>query len=199
MVTSESFRDFEHAGWIDNSVALSYHSKLGEVTRACVPAMLEAAGLKTGDRVLDVACGAGYVAAAARDRGAEAVGVDFSAVQVRLAEQSYPGIRFVEGDAEALPFIGAEFDVVFNAFGLPHVPNPEVATAEAYVCSNREGVLSMPRGAKPPNASVCRCSMMPFARMVHSMLGCPQDRISSAMGAQILQRICSAERDSRAW
>jgi SAM-dependent methyltransferase len=132
MATSEGFRDFEHAGWIDNSVVLSYHSTLGEVTRACVPALLEAAGLKTGDCVLDVACGAGYVAAAARDRGAEPVGVDFSAAQVRLAEQSYPGIRFVEGDAEALPFTDGEFDVVFNAFGLAHVPNPEVATAEAY-------------------------------------------------------------------
>jgi SAM-dependent methyltransferase len=88
--------------------------------------------LKAGDRVLDVACGAGYVAAAARDRGADAVGVDFSAVQVRLAEQSYPGIRFVEGDAEALPFTDDEFDVVLNAFGLPHFPNPDVATAEAY-------------------------------------------------------------------
>jgi ubiquinone/menaquinone biosynthesis C-methylase UbiE len=132
MVTSESFRDFEHAGWVDNSVVLSYHSKIGEMTRACVPALLEAAGLKAGDRILDVACGAGYVAAAARDRGAEALGVDFSAAQVRLAEQSYRGHRFVEGDAEALPFTDAEFDVVFNAFGLPHVPNPEVATAEAY-------------------------------------------------------------------
>jgi ubiquinone/menaquinone biosynthesis C-methylase UbiE len=199
MVTSESFRDFEHAGWIDNSVALSYHSKLGEVTRACVPAMLETAGLKTGDRVLDVACGAGYVAAAARDRGAEAVGVDFSAVQVRLAEQSYPGIRFVEGDAEALPFIGAEFDVVFNAFGLPHVPNPEVATAEAYRVLKPGGRFVY---ASWSEAAKCiGLSMFYDAIRAHGSLdvGLPQDRISSAMGAQILQRICSAERDSRAW
>lgn len=132
MVASQSFRDFEHAGWIDNSVTLSYHRKLGEVTRACIPALVKAADLKAGDRILDVACGGGYVAAAARDRGAEAVGVDFSAAQVRLAEQSYPGIRFIEGDAEDLPFRDAEFDVVFNAFGLPHVPNPDVAAAEAY-------------------------------------------------------------------
>ena len=72
------------------------------------------------------------MAAAARDRSADAVGVDFSAAQVRLAERSYRGIRFIEGDAEDLLFTDAEFDVVFNAFGLPHVPNPDVATAEAY-------------------------------------------------------------------
>jgi SAM-dependent methyltransferase len=132
MATSETFREFEHAGWAADSVVLSYHRHLGGVTRGCVPELLEAAGLKASDRVLDVACGAGYVAAAARDQGADAVGVDFSAAQVRLAEQSYPGIRFVEGDAEALPFTDGEFDVVLNAFGLPHVPNPDIATAEAY-------------------------------------------------------------------
>ena len=139
MPTSESFRDFEHTGWIDNSVALSYHRKVAEVTRACIPALLEAADLKIGDRILDVACGAGYVAAAARDRGVDAVGVDFSAAQIRLAEQSYPGIRFIEGDAEALPFTDAELDAVLNAFGLPHVPNPDVATAEAYRVLKRGG------------------------------------------------------------
>ena len=84
-----TFREFEHAGWVDDTVALSYHRHLGEVTRACVPELLGAASLKAGDRILDVACGAGYLAAAARDQGAEAVGVDFSAAQVQLAEQSY--------------------------------------------------------------------------------------------------------------
>lgn len=132
MASSQTFGEFEHAGWVSESVVLSYHRDLAEVTRSCVPELIKAAGLKGGDRVLDVACGAGYVAAAARDQGADAVGVDFSAVQVRLAEQSYPGIRFVEGDAEALPFTDGEFDVVLNAFGLHHLPNPDIATAEAY-------------------------------------------------------------------
>jgi ubiquinone/menaquinone biosynthesis C-methylase UbiE len=58
--------------------------------------------------------------------------VDFSAAQVCLAEQTYPDIRFIEGDAEALPFVDGEFDAVLNAFGLPHIPNPDKATAEAY-------------------------------------------------------------------
>jgi SAM-dependent methyltransferase len=132
MTTLEAFRDFEHAGWSDNSVALSYHQHLGQVTTGCIPDLLDAAGLKRGDKVLDVACGAGYVAAAAHDRGADAVGVDFSASQVQLAGQTYPSIRFIEGDAEALPFQDGEFDAVLNAFGLPHIPNPDKAAAEAY-------------------------------------------------------------------
>jgi SAM-dependent methyltransferase len=127
-----TFREFEHAGWSDNSVAQAYHQHVGQVTIGCIPDLLDAAGFKPGDRVLDVACGAGYVAAAARDRGADAVGVDFSAPQVRLAEQTYPGIRFVEGDAEALALADGEFSAVLNAFGLPHIPDADKATAEAY-------------------------------------------------------------------
>ncbi len=132
MAGSDAFRAFEHAGWGNESVALAYHRNLGDVTRGCIPDLLDRAGLKAGDKVLDVACGAGYVAAAARARGADATGLDFSAVQVRLAEETYPGIRFVEGDAEALPFADGDFDAVVNAFGLPHVPDPDRATAEAY-------------------------------------------------------------------
>jgi SAM-dependent methyltransferase len=128
---SNAFRDFEHAGWDDQRVATSYHRNLSELTTGCIPEMFRLARLKQGERALDVACGAGYVAAKASAQGAEAVGLDFSAAQIRLAEQTYPGMRFIEGDAEALPFPDRDFDVVFNAFGLPHVPHPDKVVAEA--------------------------------------------------------------------
>src|SRR6185503_6735754 len=104
-----TFREFEQAGWSDQSTAQAYHQHLGQVTPGCVPDLLEAAHVTRGAKVLDVACGAGYVAAAARDKGAEAVGVDFAPAQVQLAKQTYPGIRFLEGDAEDLPFRAGEF------------------------------------------------------------------------------------------
>ena len=129
---SNSFRDFEHAGWDDLHVAASYHRNLSELTTACIPELFRSARLKQGDRTLDVACGAGYVAARASAQGVEAIGLDFAAAQIRLAEQTYPGTRFIEGDAEALPFPDRDFDVVFNAFGLPHVPHPDKVVAEAY-------------------------------------------------------------------
>jgi SAM-dependent methyltransferase len=132
MSTHDAFSAFEHAGWTDESLARAYHGQLADVTRQSIPRLLAAVGVKPGDRVLDVACGCGYVAAAARDQGAEAVGLDFSATQVRLAKQAYPGIEFAEGDAEALPFSEAQFDVVLNAFGFPHFANPDKAAGEAH-------------------------------------------------------------------
>jgi SAM-dependent methyltransferase len=59
------------------------------------------------------------------------VGIDFSAPQIRLARESYPGIRFVAGDAQALPFADGLFDAVLNGFGMPHVPDPDQGVAEA--------------------------------------------------------------------
>src|SRR5687767_14714065 len=57
--TMTTFREFEHAGWSDHSTAQAYHQHLGQVTRGCIPDLLEAAGVKRGAQVLDVACRAG--------------------------------------------------------------------------------------------------------------------------------------------
>ena len=81
----ESFRDFELGGWEDESVCSDYDQHLSTVTIQSVGALLDAAGVRQGRRVLDVATGAGYAAAIAAERGAEAIGVDFSASQLNMA------------------------------------------------------------------------------------------------------------------
>ena len=69
MPVPDAFRNFELAGWDNDAVALSYHRNLAEVTSGCIPELIRAAGVESGHKILDVSCGAGYVAAAARDRG----------------------------------------------------------------------------------------------------------------------------------
>jgi ubiquinone/menaquinone biosynthesis C-methylase UbiE len=129
---TQSFRDFEHAGWEDPAVCAIYDAELSGITRQSVQALLDAAGVRRGTRVLDVATGAGYVAAAAAERGAEACGLDFSAVQIAMARQRYPGVQFELSDADALPFPAASFDAVVSAFGMPHFPDPDAVVREAY-------------------------------------------------------------------
>jgi len=129
---TQSFRDFEHTGWEDQAVCAHYDEQLSRITRQSITALLDAAGVHRGTRVLDVATGPGYVAGAAAERGAEAYGLDFSAVQVTMARHRYPGVPFEQSDADALPFPAASFDAVVSAFGMPHFPDPEVVVREAY-------------------------------------------------------------------
>lgn len=127
---SGAFRAFEHAGW--GSIPAQYHQGFGELTVQAIEPLLDAAQVSAGARVLDVASGPGYVAAAAARRGAQVVGVDFSAAMVEHARGRYPILEFREGDAEELPFASSSFDAVVISFGLLHLGRPERALAEAH-------------------------------------------------------------------
>src|SRR5215470_3290949 len=126
---SEPFKNFERAGW--ESVVAEYASGFGDLTMQSIEALLDIVGAAPGVRLLDVASGPGYVAAAAAARGALAVGVDFSAAMVAAAAKKYPDVEFRLGDAENLPFDEASFDAVTMNFGLLHLAHPDRALAEA--------------------------------------------------------------------
>jgi len=125
----QSFREFEHQGW--QEIASRYHDGFAAVTTQSVSALLDAVNVNNGDRVLDIACGPGYVAAAAEARGAVATGVDFSSEMVAEARAKHPGIDFREDDAEGLSLPDAGFDAVVMNFGMLHLGRPERALQEA--------------------------------------------------------------------
>jgi SAM-dependent methyltransferase len=124
----EQFSAFELSGW-DANIA-GYNSAFGAVARQTVPATLEAAGVTRGMQVLDVCCGPGMLTAGAIERGAEAIGLDFSAQAVALARRLVPDARFEQGDAQRLPFPHSAFDAVLCGYGLMHLPDPEAAIRE---------------------------------------------------------------------
>jgi SAM-dependent methyltransferase len=93
-------------------------------------ALLDAAGVTKRPRVLDLACGPGWLAALAAERGAEVVGGDFSRAMVEEARRAHPHIRFEEADARSLPFPDAAFDAAVMSFGIHHVEGPDRALAE---------------------------------------------------------------------
>lgn len=76
------------------------------------PAMIDLAGDVSGRRILDAGCGAGPLAAALRERGAQVTGFDSSAAMVALAQRRLgPDTKLLVADlAEPLPFGAGEFD-----------------------------------------------------------------------------------------
>ncbi len=125
----DAVRAFEHAGWLQ--AAAEYDATFARASAPYAEALLDAAGVRAGVRVLDLCCGTGVVTGAAKARGAAPIGVDFSPAMLAEARRAYPQLRFDEGDAEALPYPDRSFDAVVSNFGIHHVPRPDKAIAEA--------------------------------------------------------------------
>ncbi|MFN8446779.1 MAG: class I SAM-dependent methyltransferase [Caldilineaceae bacterium] len=149
---TKAFRDFEQAGWLQPDVCQTYHGFFANLTTQSVEGLLDVAQVSSGSIVLDVACGAGYVAGTAAARGAKVTGVDFSPTMLKLARQSYPMVRFEEGDAERLPFADESFDAVVNNFGKPHFADPKTATTEALRILKSGGYYAFTVWAAPHKA-----------------------------------------------
>ena len=144
---TSSFHAFEQSGW--QRAAEHYGDAFGGVTNQTIPSLLKAVGVRPGMRLLDVASGPGYVAAAATEAGAIAIGVDFSSEMVGLASRLNPGIRFQDGDAESLAFPDASFDAVAINFGVLHLARPDRALAEASRVLVAGGRCALTVWAKP--------------------------------------------------
>jgi SAM-dependent methyltransferase len=139
-INLNAFRQFEHDGW--QQIAARYHDGFAAVTTQSITALLDAARVTQGTRVLDVACGPGYVASAATARGAVATGIDFSSEMVEEACGRHPGIDFREGDAEELSFPDSSFDAVVTNFGMLHFGRPEKALEEGHRVLRRGGRIA---------------------------------------------------------
>jgi SAM-dependent methyltransferase len=93
------------------------------------------AGITSGEDVLDVGTGTGVVAVTAARAGARVTGLDLTPglldearANARIAQVE--SVVWTEGDAEALPYPDASFDVVVSQFGHMFAPRPAVAMAE---------------------------------------------------------------------
>jgi arsenite methyltransferase len=97
-------------------------------------ATLRALELQPGERVLDIGCGPGYLAAdmaAAVGPGGSVHGVDPSPAMLALAERRADGVELSEGDALALPVPDASFDAAVSTQVYEYVADMGAALAEA--------------------------------------------------------------------
>lgn len=95
--------------------------------------LADAAEIRRGQHVLDVACGTGILARTVADRvgpSGSVSGVDINSAMLAVAKRISPEIDWREGSAEALPYEDESFDAVVSQFGLMLFSSPETALRE---------------------------------------------------------------------
>jgi SAM-dependent methyltransferase len=97
---------------------------------------LNTAGIRAGDRVLDIGCGTGQTTrdAARRASAGGALGVDLSAEMIALARrlataEGVGNARFEQADAQIYPFPEGLFDVAISRTGAMFFGDPDAAFA----------------------------------------------------------------------
>ena len=125
-----AFKRFEREGY--SRVAPGYEQAAAPATSQVNDALLDGVGATRGTRLLDVACGPGWLSAAAVARGSVVTGLDFAETMLDLARARCPQADFRNGDAEQLPFDAGHYEAVACSFGLLHFPDPERAVVEAF-------------------------------------------------------------------
>ena len=86
--------------------------------------LIARSGLSRGKNGLEVGCGTGrWTIPVARETGAEMTGLDMSRSMLEMARRKSTDVRWVEGDAQDLPFDPGTFDTVTMAYALHQVPD----------------------------------------------------------------------------
>lgn len=141
--------------------ATSYEKYGSKTFEAYAAPLLESAGLKQGQHVLDIACGPGIPSLAAAGLvgpNGSVTGVDLAPGMVELArkkaeEQGLKNVIFQEADGEALPFPDESFDVVLCNHGLVHMTDRTKALHEMQrVLKKKDGVLALSVWSTPDRA-----------------------------------------------
>jgi ubiquinone/menaquinone biosynthesis C-methylase UbiE len=122
------FRSFERAA--HDTRAKTYYDAFSAVTNRAIEPLLDAAQVREGTKLLDVASGPGTLAGRAAQRRAIVVGTDIAPSMVALARELHPTLCFREASAEDLPFAPSSFDCVVSSFGIGHFSAPGRALAE---------------------------------------------------------------------
>jgi SAM-dependent methyltransferase len=146
-----AFKIAQKEGW-------AHFAPLEAITTRPAAHLVKRAGIRAGQRVLDVACGTGVVAVTAARAGAKVSALDLTPELLERAranaQLAQVEIDWHEGDIEDLPFPDATFDVVVSQYGHIFAPRAELALAQMLRVLKPGGTLAF--STWPPDLSVGR-------------------------------------------
>ena len=121
--------------------------------------VVKLAQVTPGSAALDLCCGTGDIAFALAQRGAATMGLDFSAQMLAVAAQRQnnpksknQNLKFIQGDAQQLPFLENSFDIVTVGYGLRNLTSWERGVDEMFRVAKPGARLIVLDFGKPPNA-----------------------------------------------
>ena len=119
----------QQATWASGDFAV-----IGTTLQIAGESLAEAADVRAGERVLDVAAGNGNATLAAARRFADVTSTDYVPALLdkgrERARAENLSVRFQVADAEAMPFQDESFDVVLSTFGVMFAPDQKRAARE---------------------------------------------------------------------
>ena len=132
----------QRAAWSSGDYAI-----VGSTLQIVGEALCETLDLKAGSKVLDVAAGNGMASLAAARRWCDVISTDYvpdllERGKARAAADGW-NIKFMEADAEDLPFQADQFDVVLSTFGVMFTPNQDQAAAELLRVCKPKGKIGL--------------------------------------------------------
>jgi SAM-dependent methyltransferase len=183
----------QQATWASGDYAV-----VGTTLQIVGESLAEAADVRAGDRVLDVAAGNGNATLAAARRFARVTSTDY--VQALLdkgrerARAEGLSVQFQEADVEALPFADGSFDMVLSTFGAMFAPDQERTAHEMMRVLRPGGRLAMANWT--PNGFIGRlfktigAHVPPPAGVKPPSLWGTEARLAELFGAQAAQVRC---------
>lgn len=156
--TADPFAQFkanQRAGW-------AHFGPLAATTTPAAAKLVKFAGVKAGQRVLDVGSGTGVVAITAARVGATVTGSDLTPELLAQAKENADiagvDVTWKEADVEQLPFKDGEFDVVLSQFGHMFGPRPDVTIGEMLRVLKPGGTIAF--STWPPDHFIGRMFML---------------------------------------
>jgi SAM-dependent methyltransferase len=122
------FDAYERRLWAGQAAA--YQRGFARLTAHTAEALLDAAGVEAGTRLLDVGTGPGVVARAAVARGARVTAIDAEPSMAEAAARNVPGLDVRVAVLPELPLNDGEFGAVTGNFVINAMGDPEAALAE---------------------------------------------------------------------
>lgn len=132
-----------------------YYQRIGKVDDLSHPAFgIIREYCQQAATTLDIGCGDGTKLNTLGGRRTQKVGLEISPAAIRLGRKKFPGIKFVSGQAEVLPFPNNRFDIVISTFVIEHTADPQKVVDEMTRVVKKKGyILILAPNFGAPNRS----------------------------------------------